>query len=96
MRSASRLIEEAGSARDLTRILLREGRRVGDLQRTGAIALEIAANESTEQRLLEMELAELEAVWRKEEELAAIIDGELTEVPLLESLRRRAVGRISS
>lgn len=96
VRSASRLIEEAGSARDLTRILLRKGRRVGDLQRTGAIALEIAAHESSEQRFLEMELAELEAVWRKEEELAAIIDGELTDVPLLESLRRRAVGRISS
>ena len=34
--------------------------------------------------------AELEAVWRQEEELAAIIDGELTEVPLLEALRRGA------
>ena len=88
VRSASRLIEEAGSARALTRILLRGGRRVGDLQRTGAIALEISANESTEQRVLEMELAELEAVWRKEEELAQIIDDELTDVPLLESFRR--------
>lgn len=93
VRSASRLIEEAGSPNNLTRILLRDGRRVGDLQRTGAIALEIAAHESSEQRLLEMQLAELEAVWRQEEELAGIIDGELTEVPLLEGLRRRVVGR---
>lgn len=93
VQSASRLIEEAGSPGNLTRLLLREGRRVGDLQRTGAIALEIAAHESNEQRLLEMQLAELEAVWRQEEELAGIIDGELTEVPLLEGLRRRVTGR---
>lgn len=91
VRSATRLIEEAGSARDLTRILLRGGRRMGDLQRTGAIALEISANESSEQKALEMELAELEAVWRKEEELAAIIDDELTDVPLLESFRRKVL-----
>ncbi len=91
VRSATRLIEEAGSARDLTRILLRDGRRMGDLQRTGAIALEISANESSEQRALEMEVAELEAVWRKEEELAAIIDDELTDVPLLETFRRRVL-----
>ena len=37
---------------------------------------------------LEMELAELEAVWRQEEELAQIIDDELTDVPMLESFRR--------
>lgn len=93
VRSATRLIEEAGSPDHLARILLRDGRRVGDLRRTGAIALEIAAHESSEQRLLEMELAELEAVWRQEEELAGIIDGELTEVPLLEGLRRRVLGK---
>ena len=86
---ATRLIQEAGSPRDLTRIVLRDGRRLGDLQRTGGIALEIAANEATEQHLLELELAELEAHWRREEELAAIIDGELTPLPLLEQMRRR-------
>ncbi len=91
--SAARLIEEAGSPRDLTRIVVRDGRRLGDLQRTGAVALEIAVNESAEQRLLELELADLEAHWRREEELAGIIDGELTPVPLLESLRRRITGR---
>lgn len=91
--SATRLIQEAGSPRDLTRIVVKDGRRFGDLQRTGAVALEIAANESAEQRLLELELAELEAHWRREEELAAIIDGELTPLPLLESLRRTLTGR---
>ena len=54
--SATRLIQEAGSAQDLTRIVVKDGRRLGDLQRTGAIALEIAANETFEQRLLELEL----------------------------------------
>ncbi len=91
--SATRLIQEAGSPQDLARIVVKDGRRLGDLQRTGAVALEIAANENAEQHLLELELAELEAHWRREEELAAIIDGELTPLPLLESLRRKVTGR---
>lgn len=89
---ASRLIQEAGSPQDLTRIVVRNGKRLGDLQRTGGIALEIAANEATEQRLLESELAELEAHWRREEELASIIDGELTPLPVLEQMRRLVTG----
>jgi hypothetical protein len=90
--AAARLIQEAGSPQDLARIVVRDGRRLGDLQRTGGIALEIAANEASEQRLLELELADLEAHWRREEELASIVDGELTEVPMLEGLRRRVIG----
>ena len=91
--SATRLIQEAGSPTDLSRILLRDGKLLGDLGRTGGIALEIAANEASEQRLLELELNELEAHWETEEELAAIIDGELTPLPLLETLRRRVAGQ---
>jgi hypothetical protein len=91
--SATRLIQEAGSPNDLSRILLKDGKRLGDLGRTGGIALEIAANEASEQRLLELELAELEAHWKTEEELAAIIDGELTPLPLFETLRRRVMGQ---
>ncbi len=90
--SATRLIQEAGSPRDLARILVKDGRRLGDLKRTGAIALEISVNDDAERRLLEMEVAELEAHWRQEEELAEIVDGELTPMPLLESIRRKAVG----
>ncbi|MDA0328740.1 MAG: hypothetical protein O2958_07000 [Gemmatimonadetes bacterium] len=90
--AASRLIQEAGSPRDLTRIVIKDGRRLGDLQRTGGIALEIAANEASEQHLLEMELAGLEAHWRREEELASIIDGELTPLPFLEQMRRLVPG----
>jgi hypothetical protein len=90
--SAARLIQEAGSPQDLTRIVVKDGRRLGDLQRTGGIALEIAANEASEQHLLELELAELEAHWRREEELASIIDGELTPLPMLETMRRMVTG----
>jgi hypothetical protein len=90
--SAARLIQEAGTPQDLTRIVVKDGRRLGDLQRTGGIALEIAVNEATEQRLLELELGELEAHWRREEELASIVDGELTPLPMLETLRRRVTG----
>lgn len=93
VRSATRLIQEAGSPQDLKRIVVKDGRRLGDLQRTGAIALEIAANEESEQHLLELELAELEAHWKREEELAAIVDGELTPLPLLESIRRKVTGK---
>ena len=90
--SAARLILEAGSPEELTRILVKDGRRLGDLQRTGGIALEIATNEAVESRLLRLELAELEAHWRREEELASIVDGELTPLPALELLRRRVSG----
>jgi hypothetical protein len=90
--SAARLIQEAGTPQDLTRIVVKDGRRLGDLQRTGGIALEIAVNEATEQRLLELDLGELEAHWRREEELASIVDGELTPLPMLETLRRRVTG----
>ena len=94
IKSATRLIDEAGSADRLGRIVLGRGRRIGDLRRTGAIALEIAANESQEQRLLELELAELERHWLEEEELAEIIDGELTPLPVFESLRRKVIGGV--
>jgi hypothetical protein len=56
--------------------------------RTESIALEIALNDDAERRLLELELDQLEARWREEEQLAAIVDNELTPVPALERLRR--------
>lgn len=90
---ASRLLERTGTGPGLDRAVLREGRPLAEIGRTGAVALEIAANEEAERRLLEMELAELEAAWRREEEIASIVDGELTPVPLLESLRRKVARR---
>lgn len=90
--SATRLIEEVGGTEGLARVLVKKGARFGSLPRTGTIALEIAASEDSERRLLALELASLEAHWKREEELAGIIDGELTPAPLLETLRRKVAG----
>ena len=72
---------------------MKDGRSNGDLHRAGPIAPKVAANESAEQELLELELAQLETHWREEEEMAAIVDGELTPMALLENLRRKVTGR---
>jgi hypothetical protein len=83
------LIENAGSPTSFARGVLRDGRSVKLLDRTAAIGLEITANEAAEQRLLEAEVAELEAMWREEEQVSAIADGELTPLPVMEKFRRR-------
>ena len=45
----------------------------------------------TELRLLRLELRALEDYWREAEELASIVDGELTWIPTVERLRLSAV-----
>lgn len=79
VRAATDYIDRQGSPEALTREMTRSGIRLDRLfdrdRRTQAVALEIALNEDSERRLLEMELAELEARWRQEEEIAAIADG---------------------
>ena len=52
---------------------------------TGTIGLEIALNESVEKRMLDLEVRALEFLWKKEEELARIIDQELTPRRLLDA-----------
>ncbi|HEX2205224.1 MAG TPA: hypothetical protein VHG91_18085 [Longimicrobium sp.] len=92
VREATAAIEQAGSAGRLTRYLAQDGVRLDKLQRhhASAVALEIAANEDTERRLLEMEVAALEARWKEEEEIAAIADRELSFLPAsLDRLLRR-------
>ncbi len=77
-------IERAGSAGALARQVAAERASLDDLSRpprTRAVALEIAVNEEAERRLLEMEVAELERRWREEEEVAAIVDRELSFAP---------------
>lgn len=76
--SAARLVEVAGGPAKLPARILGDGKAIPEMGRTGALAMEIAVHEERERRLLEMELAELDAHWRKEEELAGIIDGELS------------------
>jgi hypothetical protein len=94
VKQAVHMIDEMGSPHWLIRKLGRNGYRIGSGQKLKetAIALEIAVNDEAERQLLELELAELEARWREEEELAAIVDGELTEVPLLERIRQKLPG----
>lgn len=92
VREATAVIEEAGSAERLARRIGETSMQLHRLakkeNRTNAIALEIALNDDTERRLLELELEALEARWREEEELASIVDGELTPVSGLERIRR--------
>jgi hypothetical protein len=94
---ATRLIDEVGSADALTRSVAGRALSLDKLDdkknRTEAIALEIALNDDAERRLLEMELSELETRWQEEEEIASIIDGELTPMPNLEKLRHVLSGR---
>ena len=93
---AARLIEGAGGPARLPSRILRKPTLLDEVGRVGRVALEIAVHEEHEARLLSMEVAELEAHWRREEELARIMDGELTPGPLLDVLRRRLPGRRES
>ena len=56
------------------------------------IAMEVAANEAREMRLLRLEMGSLEQYWREAEELASIVDGELTWISGVERMRLRGVG----
>ena len=86
IREATALIESVGSPKALIREFGRGDlslREVGNANKRvfRSLALEIALNDDVERRLLQMEVGALEARWREEEELAAIIDGELTPLP---------------
>jgi hypothetical protein len=82
-------IEEVGSAGAYA-LGVTEGRHsLWRLGSTGTVGLEIALNESVERRLLDLEAHALEFLWKREEELARIIDEELTPRRLLESHLRR-------
>lgn len=91
VRSATDYIDQAGSPDAVLTEVTRRRRRLRELSHkrheSEAVALDIALNDQNERRLLEMELAELEARWRQEEEIAAIVDGELTPMRGLEGLR---------
>ncbi|HUH13986.1 MAG TPA: hypothetical protein VMK65_12805 [Longimicrobiales bacterium] len=57
-----------------------------------ALALEIALNEEAEHAGLAREVTLLEATWRREEELARIVDDELTPMPALSDSIRSCDG----
>jgi hypothetical protein len=83
--TAAGAIESAGSAGEYA---LASTARRECLWKMGAartVALEIALNETVEKRLLDLEVRALEFLWKQEEELARIIDSELTPRRLLEA-----------
>lgn len=74
---AVRLIEAAGSGSALLRRLAEVPRPIGKLDRTSAVALEIAANEHAERRTLRGDAFIAEFRWKQAERLAEIMDTEL-------------------
>lgn len=94
VRAAAGVIEEIGSPDQLAQRLALQRVYLGELPRPYALALEIAVNDITERKLLRLDLKELEARWLEEEELARIVDDELTFVPtVLRNLPRESRDR---
>jgi hypothetical protein len=91
---AARVIEDAGSAGEFALASTQKRESLWKMRGTGTIALEIALNETVERRLLDLEVRALEFLWKKEEELARIIDDELTPRRLLEAHLRRLPVRL--
>jgi hypothetical protein len=63
--------------------------RVGKMDATTRLALEMASHEETERRAFEGELADLEDAWREAEEIAAIADGLLLPESVEDWIRRQ-------
>ena len=91
---AAGAIEQAGSVGAFTERVTGTPTSLWKLGPVGAIGLEIALNESVERRMLEMELRALEFLWKREEELARIMDEELTPGSLVAAHRRRLPVRL--
>ena len=81
IRSATTAIEVAGSPGEFTLEAAVSRRSLWKLGTVGSVALEIALAESWEDRLLGMDARAVEFLWRREEELARIMDDELTPPP---------------
>ncbi len=74
---AVRQIDAAGSPEAFMQASLEDGPFLRELAFPQAVALEISLNEGVERRALEVEARGLEFMWRREEELARIMDEEL-------------------
>jgi len=82
---AAKAIEHAGSAGAFALDVSHKRESLWRMGSLGTVALEIALNESVERRMLDLEARSLDFLWKKEEELARIIDEELTPRRLLEA-----------
>lgn len=86
-------IQRAGSVDAFVQHAVGARRSPWKMGASGVIGLELALGESAETRMLELGARSLEFLWKQEEELARIIDEELTPRQLLEAhLRRLPVG----
>lgn len=83
--AAARELDRADGPQGLLVTLADDEPTIGELATPDRLALGIALDEQAEAELLETE-------WREAEELAAIIDSELTEVEGFEEFRRRVLG----
>jgi hypothetical protein len=83
------VIERTGSSEAFAQRAAGERQSLWKMGALGAIGLEIALGESAESRMLELGTGAIEFLWRREEELARIIDEELTPRRLLEAHLRR-------
>jgi hypothetical protein len=79
---AAAAIETSGSAGAFARDAAHRGESLWKMRGTRALALEIALSESAERRILDSEARAMDFMWRQEEELARIVDGELTPMGL--------------
>ena len=82
---AAAAIEQSGSAGEFTQAVTNKRESLWKMGATGTIGLEIALNESVEKRMLDLETRALEFLWKREEELARIIDQELTPRRMIET-----------
>ena len=89
IKDASRVIESAGSSEAFEALVTKERKSLWGMGKTRSIALEIALNDSVERRMMELELQAIEFVWKREEELAGIIDEQLTPDDVREQHYRR-------
>jgi hypothetical protein len=78
-------LDRADGPAGLVDALAREQPTLGEIAATDRLALGMALDEQSEAELLEAE-------WRNAEELAAIVDGELTHVEGFDEFRRRVLG----
>ncbi len=92
VRAAARLLEDPEAPAALVGLLSRHGKPLRDLQPIGLTALEITVGAARERTLMRLEIEALQARWRDEEKLAALVDGELSPVPLLDGLKQRFRG----
>ena len=85
-------VERAGSPEAFMKSVLRDGPFLRELAFPQSVALEISLNEGVERRALETEARGLEFMWRREEELARIMDEELDPRGLRSKWRARVEG----